>query len=69
MQQVTAAVHSSHTHSSPKGQGRGSITWFPKSSEAPPVVWRVELNVVWWVVMAFAFAVRFWRLDFPCYVM
>lgn len=47
---------------------RPAVMWFPRSIEPPPVVHRVELNVLWWVVMALAFAVRFWRLDYPCYV-
>ncbi len=45
-----------------------SVKWFEKSEEKPLVVRRVELNVLWWVVMALAFALRFWRLDYPCYV-
>lgn len=42
--------------------------WFQREKGRPLLVYKTELNVVWWVVMLVAAAVRFWRLDFPCYV-
>ena len=32
------------------------------------MVYRAELNMLWWAVMGVAFLVRFWRLDYPCYI-
>lgn len=42
--------------------------WFPRNMEAPPISYTVEMNVMWWVVLALAFITRFWRIDFPSYV-
>ena len=56
---------SDYTHSGGSG---GVSMWFERSGEEPPLVCSVELNVVWWVVVMLGFLVRFWRLDFPCYV-
>ena len=47
---------------------RTAETWFQRCCNGPLVVYKVELNVVWWLIMATAFLVRFWRIDFPCYV-
>ena len=43
-------------------------SWLPQSSEGPLLLLKVELNILWWVMMVLGFLVRFWRLDFPCYV-
>ena len=42
--------------------------WFPYSKEGPPLSFTVNVNVLWWVVMAIAFVTRFWRIDFPNFV-
>lgn len=42
-------------------------TWFQKRAEGgvPPLVYKVELNVVWWVMVILGTVVRLWRLDYP----
>ena len=52
----------------PKRRARAE-TWFTRSVEGPLLVYRTDLNILWWLVMGVAFLVRFWRLDYPCYVM
>ena len=42
--------------------------WFPPSKEAPPLSYTVQMNFMWCVVLALAFITRFWRIDFPSYV-
>lgn len=42
--------------------------WFPPSKEAPPLSYTVEMNVMWCVVLVLAFITRFWRIDFPSFV-
>lgn len=29
----------------------------------------MEVNLLWWIVVVAAFVTRFWRIDFPRYVM
>ena len=43
--------------------------WFPKSTERPFWSYTVEVNPMYWVLIACAFLLRFWKIDFPPYVM
>lgn len=55
---------------SPQTQGTTApLTWFQKKgSNGVPLVYKVELNVVWWVLLLLGTVVRVWRLDYPRYV-
>ena len=43
--------------------------WFCYNKEGPPLSYTVDVNVLWWVVLVIAFITRFWRIDFPNFVM
>ena len=43
--------------------------WFHYNKEGPPLSYTVDVNVLWWVVMVVAVITRFWRIDFPNFVM
>ena len=43
-----------------------SSLWFQKrKGDRVPLVYKLELNVIWWMVVLLATAVRVWRLDYP----
>ena len=48
---------------------RQPTNWFQYNKEGPPLSYTVDVNVLWWVVLAIAFITRFWRIDFPNFVM
>ena len=45
------------------------MSWFRYNKEGPPISYTVDINILWWVVVAIAFITRFWRIDFPNFVM
>lgn len=47
----------------------GPTSWFAYNPGRPWLAYSVEVNVLWWVVVIAAFVIRFWRIDFPRYVM
>ena len=76
LQQSESLLSSHHTstpHSSSSATSTSSpvlvTTWFPYAREAPWLTYTTEVNVLWWVALALAFLTRFWRIDFPHYVM
>lgn len=42
-------------------------TWFQHNEEGPPLTYKTEVNVLFWLVVVLGFVVRFWKLDFPHY--
>ena len=48
---------------------RRPTNWFLYNEEGPPLSFTVDVNVFWWVVLAIAVITRFWRIDFPNFVM
>ena len=48
---------------------RRPTNWFLYNKEGPPLSFTVDVNVLWWVVLAIAVITRFWRIDFPNFVM
>lgn len=49
---------------------RGQLmSWFHYNKEGPPLSYTVDVNVLWWLIMAIAFVTRFWRIDYPNFVM
>ena len=44
-------------------------SWFSYNPGRPWLAYSVEVNVLWWAVVIAAFVIRFWRIDFPRYVM
>ena len=69
---VPAAKHeASGEHSDDTSAGYDKTNrspWFAPTREAPPLSYTVEMNVMWCVVLVLAFITRFWRIDFPSYV-
>ena len=45
------------------------MRWFPHNEEGPPLSYTVDVNILWWVLLALAFITRFWKIDFPNFVM
>lgn len=39
--------------------------WFPLSSEQPFWSLQVNINILYWIMTALGFVVRFWRIDLP----
>lgn len=60
---------SAQTARRPIPEPRGPTSWFVHSRQRPWITYRAELNVSWWLLLGVAFLSRFWRLDFPRYVL
>ena len=43
-------------------------TWFPPNPSPPWWTVQVNINVLYWVLIVASFIVRFWRIDYPKYV-
>lgn len=61
--------HSAEGHFKVPLKPRRSTNWFHYNKEGPPLSYTVDVNVLWWVVLAIAVVTRFWRIDFPNFVM
>lgn len=48
---------------------RQLTSWFRYNKEGPPISYTIDVNILWWVVMAITCITRFWRIDFPNFVM
>ncbi|XP_064395458.1 protein O-mannosyl-transferase 1-like isoform X2 [Halichondria panicea] len=49
------------------GQPTRSVptTWFQHNEEGPPLTYKMEVNLLLWLLVGVGFAVRFWKLDCP----
>lgn len=57
-------------HGMPVAASSSSLvtTWFPYTRERPWLTFTTEINPLWWLALALSFLTRFWRIDFPQFV-
>ena len=53
---------------SPSSSSSPVTIWFPYTRERPWLTFTTEVNLLWWLALALSFLTRFWRIDFPHYV-
>ena len=69
---VNQEASGDHSGDTSAGYDKTSLShktsWFPLNKESPLISYTVEMNIMWCVLLALAFITRFWRIDFPSYV-